>query len=183
MIVINLWGAPGSGKSTAAAFLYSKLKAMGVNAELVTEFAKDLTWEERNDALKNQLYVSGNQAFRISRLDGKVDVVITDSPLPLGLFYLSEDERELFRPVLYNEFYKYDNINILMIRDKRYIEAGRLQSKEESNKLARDIYSEITVELPQPIYFVKGNRDGHEYMLWVVTDILKRRGIINDTQD
>ena len=69
---------------------------MGVNTELVTEFAKDLTWEERKDALKNQLYVSGNQAFRLSRLNGKVDVVITDSPLPLGLFYLPKEEQELF---------------------------------------------------------------------------------------
>ena len=104
MIVINLWGAPGCGKSTAAAFLFSRLKSLGVNVELVTEFAKDLTWEERNEALKNQLYVSGIQSFRISRLDGRVDVVITDSPVPSGIFYVPENEKEIFRPVLYHEF-------------------------------------------------------------------------------
>ena len=48
MIVINLWGAPSSGKSTGASYLFSELKLKGYNVELVTEFAKDLTWEEKS---------------------------------------------------------------------------------------------------------------------------------------
>lgn len=183
MIVINLWGAPGCGKSTAAAFLFSRLKSLGVNVELVTEFAKDLTWEERNEALKNQLYVSGIQSFRISRLDGRVDVVITDSPVPSGIFYVPENEKEIIRPVLYHEFNKYMNINFLMTRDKPYASYGRSQSEEESNALAKEIMMETAIYLPQPLYLAKGNHDGHEYMLWIITNILKRRGIINDAQN
>ena len=45
MLIINLFGAPGAGKSTGAAYVFSQLKAAGVNAELVTEFAKDKVWE------------------------------------------------------------------------------------------------------------------------------------------
>lgn len=41
MLVVNMFGAPGAGKSTGAAYIFSKLKMAGVNAELVTEFAKD----------------------------------------------------------------------------------------------------------------------------------------------
>ena len=41
LIVINLCGSPGAGKSTGAAYVFSQLKMAGVNAELVTEFAKD----------------------------------------------------------------------------------------------------------------------------------------------
>lgn len=41
MILINLFGAPGTGKSTGAAYIFSQLKMKGINAELVTEFAKD----------------------------------------------------------------------------------------------------------------------------------------------
>ena len=41
MILANLFGAPGAGKSTGAAYVFSKLKMAGINAELVTEFAKD----------------------------------------------------------------------------------------------------------------------------------------------
>ena len=40
-IVVNLFGAPGAGKSTGAAYIFfSILKMNGINAELVTEFAK-----------------------------------------------------------------------------------------------------------------------------------------------
>ena len=45
MLVVNLFGAPGSGKSTGAAYIFSQLKIAGVNAELVTEFVKDKVWE------------------------------------------------------------------------------------------------------------------------------------------
>ena len=50
-IAINLAGPPGAGKSTGAAYLFYKLKTMGINAELVTEFAKDKTWEHNMKAL------------------------------------------------------------------------------------------------------------------------------------
>ena len=32
MLIINLFGAPGAGKSTGAAYVFSQLKAAGVNA-------------------------------------------------------------------------------------------------------------------------------------------------------
>lgn len=43
MLGINLFGVPGSGKSTGVAYIYifSKLKMKGINAELVTEFTKE----------------------------------------------------------------------------------------------------------------------------------------------
>ena len=44
-IYICLYASPSSGKSTMAANVFSKLKMFGVNCELVTEFAKDLVWD------------------------------------------------------------------------------------------------------------------------------------------
>ena len=41
MLIINLFGAPGAGKSTGAAYVFSQLKAAGVNAELVTRYGKE----------------------------------------------------------------------------------------------------------------------------------------------
>ena len=58
-LVVNLFGAPGSGKSTAAAYIFALLKMAGINAELVTEFAKDKVWEEAKAAFENQQYLFG----------------------------------------------------------------------------------------------------------------------------
>ena len=46
--VINFFGAPGSGKSTIAAGLFFEMKMKQMNVELVTEFAKELCYSERN---------------------------------------------------------------------------------------------------------------------------------------
>ena len=43
-MVVNLFGAPGAGKSTGAAYIFAILKMHGIDAELVTEFAKDKLW-------------------------------------------------------------------------------------------------------------------------------------------
>lgn len=51
-IVINLFGAPGAGKSTLAADIFSKLKRRQVKCELITEFAKDCVYEGNVCALK-----------------------------------------------------------------------------------------------------------------------------------
>ena len=86
-LIINLFGGPGTGKSTTAAALFYKLKMMGINCELVTEFAKDITWEKNKKALACQPYVFGKQCYRIERCVDQVDVIITDSPLPLSILY------------------------------------------------------------------------------------------------
>lgn len=67
MLVVNLFGGPGSGKSTCAAGVFTLLKLSGVNAELVTEYAKDLTWEKRHVTLANQHYIFGKQLQRLKR--------------------------------------------------------------------------------------------------------------------
>ena len=40
-IVINLFGEPSAGKSTCAMDITAQLKRNGINAEYVSEFAKD----------------------------------------------------------------------------------------------------------------------------------------------
>ena len=39
-LVINLFGGPGVGKSTLCASVFAKLKIMGIDCEMATEYAK-----------------------------------------------------------------------------------------------------------------------------------------------
>ena len=63
MLIVNLYGAPGAGKSTGAAYIFSQLKMRGINAELVTEFAKDKVWEESKAVFQNQAYTYGSEEY------------------------------------------------------------------------------------------------------------------------
>lgn len=135
-MVVNLFGVPGAGKSTGAAYIFSQLKMKGVNCELVTEFAKDKVWENTEEVFKNQAYIFGKQSFKISRCYDKVDVVITDSPLPLSIFY-NHDPRltENFNGAVMDFFNSYENMNYLLIRTKPYNSVGRIQTEAESDQL------------------------------------------------
>ena len=140
MILVNLYGAPGSGKSTGAAYIFSKLKMAGVDAELVTEFAKDKVWEESKAPFDNQAYMFGKQYFRISRCADKVDVIVTDSPLPLSIFYNStEILGKEFNEMVMKVANSYERMDYLIHRCKPYNPNGRFQTEEESNMLAEKL--------------------------------------------
>lgn len=141
-LVINLFGAPGAGKSTGAAIIFAELKKRGVNAELVTEFAKDKTWEHNAMALGCQEYVFGKQSYRLARCKADVDVIVTDSPLPLSLLYTSDPALvadNAFQKVVMNVFNSYNNLSYFVNRVKPYNPKGRNQTEAESDVLAAEL--------------------------------------------
>lgn len=140
MLVVNLFGAPGAGKSTGAAYIFSQLKIKGVNIELVTEFAKDMTWEKNKKALTNQIYMLGNQLQRIYRCQDEVDVIVTDSPLLLNILYNNNPILDKnFENLVVNIFNSYNNLNYYIQRVKEYNPIGRNQTKEESEIIANKL--------------------------------------------
>ena len=64
-IVINLFGAPGAGKSTLMAELFASLKNAGVDCEMSPEFAKELVWEKRTRTFDDELYILAKQNHRL----------------------------------------------------------------------------------------------------------------------
>lgn len=162
MKVINLFGSPGSGKSTTAAGLFSYMKLRRKRVELVTEFAKDLTYEENFISLSNQFAVSGEQDHRLRRLIGHVDYVITDSPLLLGMFYASGVfKNEWFTNCLLGAFNSYDNVNFFVKRVKPYVMLGRTQSEDEANVISQqmlDLFAQHNI----PYYVVDGDENAAE---------------------
>lgn len=160
-LIVNLFGVPGAGKSTGAAQVFANLKKKGINAELVTEFAKDKVWEENQEVFKNQAYIFGKQSFKISRCAGKVDVIITDSPLPLSIFYNNDPLlTENFNKTVMDVFNGYENLNYLLIRTKPYNPSGRFQSEEESDALKEPL-TKLLRTCCIPYKEVTGDDDGY----------------------
>lgn len=173
-IVINLFGGPGAAKSTIASYIFSQLKMMGVNCELITEFAKDLTWEDNTNALYCQEYVFGNQSYRQFRVKDKVDVIITDSPLILNCIYNTRynGQNKNYDDVVKSTFDSYDNMNFYLQRETPYVSVGR----NESEKQAKDIDNEIKCFLLKNLYsyqVVNGNIEGGEVIIKKVTERLE----------
>ena len=171
MILVNLYGPPGAGKSSGAAHIFSELKMAGVNAELVTEFAKDKCYEQSKKVFENQAYIFGKQYFRITRCKDDVDVIVTDSPLALSIVYnndpvLGESFNQLVRDVRES----FDDMNYFVCRVKKYNPKGRFQTEKESDKLSQEILDFMSAE---GISFcpINGDREGYDK---VVVDILKR---------
>jgi len=164
-MVINLYGGPGSGKSTTAAGVFSKLKLLGVNVELVTEYAKDLTWEESFKKLGNQNIVSANQHHRQWILND-VDVIITDSPIIQGLIYSNKYHDHIME--LFNEF---DNINIFLNRKKAYQTKGRSQTLDQAITLDNKI-KEIFLDESMQVHYIDGDESAIDNIVEQVKLIL-----------
>lgn len=138
MIVINLYGGPGSGKSTASAQLFYEMKKAGYKVELVTEYAKDLVYSEEFFKLKDQLMVFAKQHHKLWKLRDKVDYAIVDSPLPLSLVYAPDDMIYSYKDLsslIMSTYSQYDNKDFFLARNLEehgYQEYGRHQTLDQA---------------------------------------------------
>lgn len=140
MLVVNFFGAPSSGKSTAAAQRYTDLKRLHKNADLVNEFPKELVYENNTTALGCQPYIFAEHLYRLKRLqDGGVDYAICDSPLILSSIYSSmHDSYDIpsFHECVLDIFNTFNNDNIfLRFNPRKYQAEGRIHSEEDCIKI------------------------------------------------
>ena len=140
--VVNLYGGPGSGKSTTAAGVFYELKSRGVNCEYVQEYAKDKAWEFGSNhsgtpkVIQAQEYIFAQQHFRMRRCAHDVDLIITDAPLLFSLVYMPTDfPIPSLRPAIREGYDIYDNLDIFIIRTKAYSPVGRFQTEEQAKAL------------------------------------------------
>lgn len=131
-LIVNIFGGPGAGKSTTMAGVFSALKRKDIDCEQVTEFAKDLVWEDRQETFKDEIYIFAKQAHRLFRVNGKVRVVVTDRPLILTNLYATDKK---LCDLCLSEFGKYNNLNFLVHRTKKYNPNGRNQTEAEALSL------------------------------------------------
>ena len=166
-IVVNLFGGPGSGKSTTAAGVFSMLKLHGINVELVTEFAKDLTWESRHRALENQYYIWGKQYHKLFRVKHQVEVIVTDSPLLLSLLYCGDSISTYFDGLVNNTFKEFNNVNFFLNRIKEYNPSGRNQTEEEAKEIDT-MTKQLLGEVKERFEEVPGDLGGINYITGAV---------------
>jgi len=141
-----------------------------MNVEHVSEVAKDLTWEGNFQALSNSIFVWGNQLQRVERLVGKVEFIITDSPLILGIFYASNEYPESYKAMIVDLFKKYDNMNYFVNRVKPYNPQGRNQSAKEAEKLSKTIHNALNF-YNVPFKEIDGDETGLAQMYKDVTGV------------
>ncbi|MBP3431438.1 MAG: AAA family ATPase [Clostridia bacterium] len=139
-ILVNLLGAAGSGKSTLACDVFAKLKRKGFRCEYVPEYAKNVVYEENYRRLANQLYIFSSQYFSLDLVRDKVDIVITDSPMVLSIFYNNErDNKNKVPEEIFNQLVLYchstfDNLNFLIKRNHEYKQEGRYQNESQAKQ-------------------------------------------------
>lgn len=161
-IVVNLFGEPSAGKSTAAMDITSRLKRKGINAEYVSEFAKDKVYEQNGEVFKHQEYIFGKQSFKMGRVRDKVQVMVVDSPLILCIIYNSNEVLgNKFNDTVLNVFNSYENRNYLLTRKHEYENEGRFQNESEALEVRNNIINKLS-ELGVTYEFATSQEDDCE---------------------
>lgn len=167
-IVINAFAGPGAGKTTSCLEVAEKLKKQGFVTEYVQEYAKELVYDNNLIMLdghyEHQFAILNEQMKRINRLYGKVDFIVTDSPILLNNTYLNEDKNtEVYSAYSdsVNKLYGlYNNFNYFVERDTSAFEKeGRIHNLEQSiaidnelknmlhdNQIVFDVYTHATID-------------------------------------
>ncbi len=140
-LVLNLFGGPGTGKSTTAAATFAELKYRGINTELATEYVKAKVWEKHHALLNDQLYILAKQHRRIATLLTEVDIVVTDAPILLSLIYAAGDQT--LENLVLDRHARMNTLNVLLERVKPYNPAGRTQNETQARELDHQIQNKL----------------------------------------
>ena len=95
-----------------------------------------MVWENKDSKLldgstESQMALLEEQNHRLERLQEKVSVIVTDSPLLLNLMYVKEPAPELEKKV-FEAYGKYNNFNLFIKRGEGFEQAGRIHTLKES---------------------------------------------------
>lgn len=152
MKIINLFGGPGSGKTTLAYYLAYRFKQAGFRAELVGEAAREIIYDRNPPTtggtaaqlIDNQFLIIGLQSERIQRLFRHgVEVAIADSPLLMGLMYVDDPSMRTALKLAIRRFeegYPHQ-LNVRMQRTPgKYDQESRAQTEHEAMVLDEKIW-------------------------------------------
>ena len=143
---ILLYGAPSSGKSSLGALVFGLLKLKNYNTELIREYAKELVWagcDMKNATSEEELDIFVNQTKRERLVRGKVEYMVSDSPLLLNAFY---SHNEYAKQVALNSLSQNDYHFWLTKDISRHEDAGRSHDQDEAKEVDLQMRKFLTEE-------------------------------------
>jgi len=118
MKVINLFAAPGTGKTTTGQILSGLLSMANFKVEYIPEFAKFATLSRNRAALSDQIYMFAKQENRLNVLrDAGLDYIVMDGPLPIALLFQPADYYQGYEPLVMEVFRSYENLNFYLSKN------------------------------------------------------------------
>ena len=137
---ICFYGGACTGKSTAAASIFSEFKKRGMSIELVDEYIKFWTYIPRVPKGFDCLYIQAKQVHKEDTiLRSGTDLIVSDSPLLLQYFYGKHHDNPCQKQMLEIalEFEQtYPSINIQLKReDADYNELGRYENLQQAKDI------------------------------------------------
>lgn len=153
--VINIIGGPACNKSLFSSAIILNMNLRKKVVEIIPDYAKLLVWQKNFDALKNQYNVAQRQFEMLNLLDGQVQYLMTECPLPQMLYYNEHyadnicDVTKTKKAIL-DWYHRHDNINVLVERgDKKYVHTGRFQDEQQARDIDRSL-REILIREQMP---------------------------------
>ena len=138
---------------------------------MAPEFAKDLVWEERFQYFDEQIYIFAKQLHRINRVNGKVDVCISDSPIQNSYIYLKDEYPEL-KALIDKEFSKFNNLNFYVRRGLQYVQNGRNENEAQALEVDHKI-EELLKTIPHTV--IDHTTDVDELIEQIIDYVIKNK--------
>lgn len=180
-ILINLFGASSAGKSSLMADLFTAIKQMGITVEMCPEVVKQWAWDGIFPNKYDQYYLLGQEIKQQSRLFGKVEIAISDSPVMQNAFYnwYLNDRDNLFDPSLeYQKMAEEDKhlfLNFMLIRNKPFETKGRYQTEEESNIISHKLIQYLETRNVKYDLVPGKDKERVDFIVETVAEILEKK--------
>lgn len=166
--LINLYGAPCSGKSVKMLQLAALAKMRGHFCEICPEVAKEYVVQGIAITGAVQRELTREQMRRLQCFAGNVELLITDAPPLIGAFY-AEFHRMENAAAIAMEFQRYREriagriartLNVYCWRDHPYVCAGRVETEGEDAEIARRMWQFVQQQHgDEPLLEVKSTDD------------------------
>ncbi|MDP9349353.1 MAG: ATP-binding protein, partial [Gemmatimonadota bacterium] len=155
-LIVNFFGGPGGGKTTAGALLFTELKLRGMDIEMDMELARQMILMEHLSALECQPYLFGVALYKLRQTARNTEVVIMDSPLLLNPIY-DKFQSPALRALSIEEHNRFRNFNVFVNRPRNasHSMAGRVHNLQESLLLDERIKAFLR-EIGEPFIEISG---------------------------